>query len=100
MLHPMDRFFTLSDQATHDEAAFQELITLFTDDASLVAADGSVHKGKEVIERFFCDFFDRNVILRHVWEIRCDGHRAVVNVKIMGIKKPLYSRVAPNFVNR
>ncbi len=63
----MDRYFELSDVAGNDKNAFQELIDLFSDQAVFHSADGAKMSEKKEIEDFFMNFFNKNVILKHVW---------------------------------
>lgn len=63
----LDRYFELSDLAGNDKNAFQELIDLFSEEAVLYSADGAKMSGKEEIEDFFVNFFNKNVVLKHVW---------------------------------
>jgi len=66
----LDRYFELSDVAGNDKNAFQELISLFTDQAVLYSADGAKMSGKKEIERFCENFLRKNVILKHVWSTK------------------------------
>lgn len=63
----LDRYFELSDLAGNDNNAFEELISLFSDQAVLYSADGTKSKGKQAIKEFFNNFFTKNVVLKHVW---------------------------------
>ncbi len=63
----LDRYFELSDIAGTDERAFQRLIECFSEDATVKPARGNAIQGKQEIERFYREFFQRSKDLRHLW---------------------------------
>lgn len=63
----LDRYFTLSDQAGQDREKFDELCTLFDEQATIEPHNGKAVHGKEAIINFFNDFFSRNPICKHLW---------------------------------
>jgi ethyl tert-butyl ether degradation ethD len=44
------------------------LIALFSEDITMLSADGSQIKGKEAVITFFNQFFDKNRETKHLWE--------------------------------
>ncbi len=63
----LDRYFELSDIAGTDESAFRKLIECFAENATVKPAKGDTIHGKQAIERFYREFFQRSQDLRHVW---------------------------------
>ncbi|MEV7028349.1 nuclear transport factor 2 family protein [Kitasatospora sp. NPDC093558] len=65
----LDRYFELSDLAGHDGAAFDELIALFTPDATIEPNGAASVDGTVGITGFFRAFLARNAELKHVWSV-------------------------------
>ncbi len=63
----LDKYFELSDIAGNDERAFKKLIECFSDNATVTPARGNAIHGKQEIERFYREFFQRSKDLRHIW---------------------------------
>ena len=53
----LDEYFYLSDYAGNSVADFDKLIALFSEDITMLSADGSQMKGKTVVISFFKQFF-------------------------------------------
>ncbi|WP_125764783.1 nuclear transport factor 2 family protein [Companilactobacillus hulinensis] len=64
------RYFELSDMASNDEQALDEIIDLFADNVTIRSdLNGAVANKEEAIE-FFRDFFGHNKELKHVFKIQ------------------------------
>ena len=64
----LDEYFYLSDYAGNSIADFDKLIALFSEDITMLSADGSQMKGKTAVISFFKQFFERNKTTKHLWE--------------------------------
>ena len=64
----LDDYFYLSDFAGNNTDDFNKLIALFSEDITMLSADGSQIKGKEAVITFFNQFFDKNRETKHLWE--------------------------------
>ncbi|MDN6428324.1 MAG: nuclear transport factor 2 family protein [Propionibacterium sp.] len=71
--HTLDRYFALSNTAGQDSGDFEELLSLFAPDATLVSGLGEPASGTTAIAAFFRTFFARNTELHHVWNTRSTG---------------------------
>jgi ethyl tert-butyl ether degradation ethD len=58
----------LSDYAGNSVADFDKLIALFSEDITMLSADGSQMKGKTAVISFFKQFFERNKTTKHFWK--------------------------------
>lgn len=69
-MNTLNRYFELSDLAVQNKDSLQELCGLFAQDAIIEANNGLTYKGKADIEKFFKDFFSRNLATKHLWDIK------------------------------
>lgn len=58
----------MSDYAGNSVADFDKLIALFSEDITMLSADGSQMKGKTAVISFFKQFFERNKTTKHFWK--------------------------------
>ncbi|MEE3718497.1 nuclear transport factor 2 family protein [Tumidithrix elongata RA019] len=63
----LDQYFQLTDRANFDEAAFDELVDLFAEQAEVQPAGGSKVKGKQAITQLYRMFFQMYSAMQHVW---------------------------------
>lgn len=64
----LDEYFYLSDYAGNRASDFEKLMALFSEDITMLSADGTEMKGKVAVISFYKAFFDRNKTTRHLWE--------------------------------
>lgn len=65
----INTYFTLFDSIDKQPEALEQVLSLFSSDSVIIAADGSIFKGKNSVEEFFKNFFVDNVKVEHVWSI-------------------------------
>ncbi|AKP65770.1 hypothetical protein [Levilactobacillus koreensis] len=63
------RYFELSDLASNDERALNEIMTLFSDTAVVKGANGLVADTPAKMTSFFVHFFQDNQKLRHLCQV-------------------------------
>lgn len=83
----LDQYFQLSDYAGNDSSAFEELCSLFAQDATLLPNGNSKIRGLEDIRSFFSKFFDTNVELKHVWLTKNSSEFLETNWAVCGKRK-------------
>lgn len=78
-MNSLDTYFELSDTAGSNSDDFNSLIALFDPNGTIEPASGSSFTGREEIIKFFHEFFNKNVKLRHVWITRKqeDGYKTM-----------------------
>jgi hypothetical protein len=83
----LDQYFYLSDIAGKDSNAFEELSSLFAENAVLFPNGTSKIGGLKDIRSFFSKFFDTNVEMKHVWETKINGEMLETNWAVCGKRK-------------
>jgi hypothetical protein len=83
----LDRYFELSDRASFDEAALEELVNLFAERAEVQPAGGSKVVGKEQIESLYKMFFSMYGRIQRVWSTEKTENGLEANWAIAGRHK-------------
>lgn len=66
----LDKYFELSDRASVDEAAIEELVNLFADQAEVQPSGARKVVGKEAIADLYRQFFQNHVGMQRIWTTR------------------------------
>lgn len=83
----LDQYFQLSDYAGNDSSKFEELCSLFAQNAILLPNGNSEIRGQQDIRSFFSKFFDTNVEMKHVWLTQNNGEFLETNWAVCGKRK-------------
>lgn len=80
------KYFKLSDYASSDMRAFQEIISLFSETAHIQTATNEELTGKTEISDFFRVFFGRNEQLKHIMSVRDVANNYQTEWVVAGLK--------------
>ncbi|MFD1418687.1 nuclear transport factor 2-like protein [Companilactobacillus keshanensis] len=67
-IETIKKYFELSDLASNDEKALDEIVDLFADDTSIKSGLSETAAGKKKTAEFFKTFFTRNKELKHLFK--------------------------------
>ncbi|CDN23499.1 nuclear transport factor 2 family protein [Lacticaseibacillus rhamnosus] len=86
-IEQIKHYFALSDQASKDLHAREQILSLFSDNAKIIDAQGQKHVGKNAITQFFDAFFERNLQLRHLAKPQLNDQNYSAEWAVAGEKK-------------
>jgi hypothetical protein len=86
-LEIIEHYFKLSDLASSDHQALNEIINLFSNDAVVEGANGVVADNTAKIASFFENFFKDNQELRHLCRINPNSDEHKTEWVVAGRKK-------------
>jgi hypothetical protein len=66
----LDQYFELSDRASNDEKAFNELVELFAEQAEIQPSGAKKVVGRDQISQLYRKFFDAYSGMQRVWTTR------------------------------
>lgn len=82
----LTRYFKLSDQVEHEPINFEKLVDLFAQNAKVTTNTGTSYEGLQEIRKFFQQFFQTNVSLRHIFEVQKCEDQVIVQWGVVGRK--------------
>ncbi|WP_125591183.1 nuclear transport factor 2 family protein [Companilactobacillus jidongensis] len=85
-VNTIQKYFKLSDFASCDVDSLNEIIELFSDDATIKSGINETAKGKKKVSDFFKLFFGRNKQLKHIFEIRNVDENYMTEWVVAGLK--------------
>lgn len=80
------KYFKLSDYASSDMRAFQEIVSLFSETANIQTATNEELTGKIEISDFFRVFLGRNEQLKHIMSVRDVANNYQTEWVVAGLK--------------
>ncbi len=66
----LDRYFELSERASIDREAFEQLVELFADEAEVQPAGARKVMGKDAIAKLYQQFFENYDGMQRIWTTR------------------------------
>lgn len=82
----IQKYFKLSDYASSDMRAFQEIVSLFSETSHIQTATSDEFTGKTEISNFFKVFFGRNEQLKHIMSVRDVANNYQTEWVVAGLK--------------
>jgi hypothetical protein len=66
----LDKYFELSERASVDSEAFEQLVALFADEAEVQPAGARKVMGKQAIAQLYRQFFENYAGMQRIWTTR------------------------------
>ncbi|MDN6900584.1 hypothetical protein [Oenococcus sicerae] len=83
----IQRYFRLSDMASDDDQALNDIIALFASTAVVKGANGITSNNPNDLANFFKNFFEDNQELRHLCRVTVDRGECQAEWSVAGRKK-------------
>lgn len=82
----IEHYFQLSDIASKNDNALNQIINLFANNAIVKGANGIISNNHEAIVKFFKDFFKDNKELHHICHVFIKGNKYEAEWAVAGRK--------------